>query len=65
MKRCVPPELKAAAEAAQQRKEAAIERLRSVAVETGALEEPPDEFVRRMVDLIDADKNVIQLRRRA
>lgn len=66
LKPCVPPELQALADEAQQRKEAAIERLIALAVDEGALEEPPgDPFLRGMENLIDADKNVVvQMRRR-
>jgi hypothetical protein len=60
---CVPPELQAAADAAQERKERAIDRLRALAVEEGAVEEDP--FLRGMEALIDADRRVVQMRRRA
>lgn len=62
-KPCIPPEVQAAADAAQERKERAIERLRSLAVEEGAVEEDP--FLRGLSELIDADRRVIQMRRRA
>lgn len=60
---CVPPAVRAAADAAQDRKDRAIERLRSLAVEEGAVEEDP--FLHRMGNLIDADERVVHLRRHA
>lgn len=67
MKPCIPPELQAVADEAERRKTAAIERLAAIAVDLGALEEPPDPFLRSVAELIDADKRVIQMkgRRRA
>lgn len=60
----VPHEMQAAAEASEYRKERAIERLRSIAVEEGAFVEE-DPFLRAMASLIDADRQVIQMRKRA
>lgn len=60
MKPCIPPELQAVADEAERRKMSAIERhLQTLAVETGALEEPPDPFLRSMAELIEADKRVV------
>jgi hypothetical protein len=59
MKPCIPPELQAVADEAERRKTAAIERLAAIAVDLGALEEPPDPFLRSMADLIEADKRVV------
>lgn len=64
MKPCIPPELQAKADAAQERKEAAIDRLAALAVELGALEEAPDPFERQLRALIDADARIIRMRAR-
>lgn len=67
MKHCIPPALKARVEASETRKQTAIERLQALAVDLGALEEAaePDPFLKTMQELIEADKKVIQMRRRA
>lgn len=65
MKPCIPPDLQARAEAAALRKEDAMARLIALGLEQGALEEPPDDqFMRGMAELIEADKKVVQMRRR-
>ncbi len=60
MKRCIPAEVKAAADAAARRLDDAIQALLSTA------EEMPrrDEFEDGMRDLIDADKRVVSLIKR-
>lgn len=62
LKHRIPPEIQRAADASEARKDQAIERLMSIAVEEGAVEEDP--FLRGMSALIDADRRVIQMRRR-
>lgn len=66
MKPCIPPELKATAAATHQRVVDAIERLQALAVDEGALEEPPnDPIMIGLRELIDADKKIVMLRRKA
>lgn len=52
----IPPDLQALADEAQARKDAAIERLRSLALDE-------DPFLDSVAELIDADKKVVHLRR--
>jgi molecular chaperone GrpE (heat shock protein) len=63
---CLPVALQQEAEQAERRKDEAIERLRALAVEAGALEVLPtgDPFEQGLHRLIDADKNVIDILRR-
>jgi hypothetical protein len=60
LKPCLPPAVVAEAEAAEQRKEEALKRL--MATLEGV--KPDDPFVRAMESLIDADKRVVNLRKR-
>lgn len=60
-KSCIPPEVKQRADEAARRLDDAIDAL------LGAIQDylpSEDQFHRDMVQLIDADKNVIQMRRR-
>jgi hypothetical protein len=60
LKPCLPPAVVAEAEASEQRKEEALKRLMAT-LEGVPIEDP---FVRAMESLIDADKRVVNLRKR-